>query len=360
MLANVGCPTISTRPSRDLPGQPTRPTWVTADPQTTFCAPRVQVKARPRRAFTLVELLVVIGIIGILVSLLLPAIQAAREAGRRSSCQNNLRQIGLALHNFADVNEALPASGWTRIGPGNPAGKYVGWRPLTLPYIEQENVRKLYDFNLNWWEGTNPTVAAVPVKIYQCPSVPTRADVMSAVAHPPRPAMTFANPIAPADYEAIMGVRPTSINPHLSTPLYNSGNRFSVMHRNSRNRISDVIDGTSTTIMVVECGARPLVYRGRRAVPNVANDQGIGWADSEGPFSLDGSRADGTAEGCGPTGGCTAAMNAKNDNEPYSFHVGGGNFLYVDGHVQFVQETIDLATFAALCTKNAGEVVGDY
>jgi prepilin-type processing-associated H-X9-DG protein len=172
--------------------------------------------------------------------------------------------------------------------------------------------------------------------------------------------MTFANPIAPTDYEAIMGVKPASINPHLNAPLYDSSNRFSVMHRNSRNRMGDVIDGTSSTILVVECAARPLVYRQGIAVSSLTNDQGIGWADSEGPFSLDGSRADGTAEGCGPAGGCTVAMNAKNDNEPYSFHVGGGNFLFVDGRVQFVQETVDLPTFAALCTKNAGEVVGGY
>jgi len=320
----------------------------------------LRAKILPRRAFTLVELLVVIGIIGILVALLLPAVQAARETARRSSCQNNVRQIGLALHSFVDVNKVFPASGWTQAGPGNPAGKYVGWRTLALPYIEQENVRDLYDFDLNWWEGTNPTVAAVPVKIYQCPSTPTRADVLTAVAHPPRPATTFANPIAPTDYEAIMGVNAASINPHLSTPLYGSGNRFSVMHRNSRNRMADVLDGTSSTIMVVECAARPLVYRQRKASPSLANDQGIGWADSEGPFSLDGSRADGMAEGCGPAGGCTVAMNARNDNEPYGFHVGGGNLLFVDGHVEFVGETIDLATFAALCTKHAGEVVGDY
>lgn len=360
MLGDDGVPRFSIRKRADRAGQRHWAMWGRAAFSSPVCDGTPQARSARRHAFTLIELLVVIGIIGILVALLLPAIQSARETARRSSCQNNLRQIGLALHNFADVNEVLPASGWTMAGPGNPAGKYVGWRPLTLPYIEQENTRKLYDFNLNWWEGTNPTVAAVPVKIYQCPSVPTRAEVLSAIAHPPRPAMTFANPIAPTDYEAIMGVRPSSINPHLSVPLYDSGNRFSVMHRNSQNRMASVIDGTSTTIMVVECAARPLVYRQRTAAPNLTNDQGIGWADSEGPFSFDGARGDGTAEGCGPAGGCNAVMNAKNDNEPYSFHVGGGNFLFVDGHVQFVQESIDLPTFAALCTRNGGEVVGGY
>jgi prepilin-type N-terminal cleavage/methylation domain-containing protein/prepilin-type processing-associated H-X9-DG protein len=313
-----------------------------------------------RRGFTLVELLVVIAIIAILAGLLLPALQSAREASRRAACQNNLRQLGLALQNFENVHKVFPASGWTQAGPGNPAGKYVGWRPLTLPYIEQENVQKLYDFELNWWEGTNPTVAAVPVKIYQCPSTPTRPDVLSAVAKPPRPAMTFLNPIAPTDYEAIMGAQPASINPHLTTPLYNSGNRFSVMYRNSTTRMADILDGTSTTIMVVECAARPLVYRLRKAEPSLANDQGIGWADSEGPFSLDGARGDGWAEGCGLAGGCNVAMNAKNDNEPYSFHPGGGNFLFADAHVEFVGETVTLPTFAALCTMSAGEVVGGY
>jgi prepilin-type processing-associated H-X9-DG protein len=227
-----------------------------------------------------------------------------------------------------------------------------------LPYIEQENLQKLYDFNLNWWEGTNATVAAVPVKAYQCPSVPTHPEVMSAVAKPPRPSLTFSNPVAPTDYEAIMGVQPSSINPHLATPLYNSANRFSVMYRNSTTRMADILDGTSTTIMVVECSARPLVYHLRVAETALADDQGIGWADSEGPFSLDGASGDGWNEGCGPAAGCTAAMNKKNDNEPYSFHPGGGNFLFADAHVQFLQEAIDLPAMAAMCTMNAGEVVG--
>src|SRR5215208_3627426 len=110
-----------------------------------------------RRGFTLIELLVVIAIIAILIGLLLPAVQKVRDAANRASCQNNLKQLGLALHNFHDTNGVFPASGWTMAGPGNPAGKYVGWRPLTLPYIEQEGLKRLYDFNSNWWEGTNPT-----------------------------------------------------------------------------------------------------------------------------------------------------------------------------------------------------------
>jgi prepilin-type N-terminal cleavage/methylation domain-containing protein/prepilin-type processing-associated H-X9-DG protein len=312
---------------------------------------------RPRRAFTLIELLVVIAIIAILIGLLLPAVQKVRDAAARTQCSNNLKQLGLALHNFHDSNGVFPASGWTTAGPGNPAGKFVGWRPLTLPYIEQENLQKLYDFNSNWWEGTNPTAAAVPVKTYRCPSAPDR-QVLSAVAKSPRPAMTFVNPLGVTDYEAIMGVQPAAVNPHVGGDFYNSGNRFSVMSRNSRTKMVAIIDGTSSTIIVIECGGRPVVFRNRSQQSGLSNDQGIGWADSEGPFSLDGAAADGSLEGCGPA--CAASMNKKNDNEPYSFHSGGGNFLFADGHVRFLSDSLPLRTLAALCTMNAGEVVTDY
>ncbi len=303
--------------------------------------------------FTLVEVLVVIAIIGLLVALLLPAIQGTREAARRMQCQNNLKQLGIALQLFHDTQRTFPASGWTTAGPGNPKGKYVGWRPMVLPYLEQENVYRLYDSSANWWEGTNLTVASIPLPIFRCPSTPQVPEVLRAIAKPPRPAIQFSIQLAPTDYEAMQGVNPTSINPQ----RYNSVNRFAVMYRNSLTRIADIRDGTSTTVAIVECAGRPEVYRDGVKRIDFSNDQGIGWADSEGPFSLDGADGAGTREGCTPAAGCTKAINARNDNEPYSFHVGGAQFLFADGHVQFISEDIPLDIMAALCTRAAGEVV---
>jgi len=309
-----------------------------------------------RQGFTLVELLVVIAVIGILLAMLIPAVQSVRAAARKTQCANNMRQIGIALQHFESSYRVFPASGWTESGPGNPEGNQVGWRPLILPFIEQNNLHGIYDFSQNWWEGSNSAVAAVPVPSFTCPSVPDRSSVLSAIAKPPRPQVNFSNPIAPTDYEAIMGVKPNSINPHLTNPIYNNSNRFGVLHRNSRNSFSSIRDGSSHTIMIVECSARPDVYRKNRIAPQFANDQGIGWADSEGPFSLDGTNADGSAEGLGPSQGCKFAMNRRNDNEPYSFHAAGGNFLFADGHVNFVSESISIESFAAMCTRSAGEI----
>lgn len=320
---------------------------------TRFRRSRHSKMPQSSSGFTLVELLVVIAIIAIVAGLLLPAVQAARESARRMQCQNNLRQLGLSLQNFHDVNKVFPASGWTTVGPGNPLGKYVGWRALTLPFIEQENLQELYNFRLHWWEGTNPTAGAVPVRTYQCPSTPTESDVLSAIAKPPRPALTFRSPLAPTDYEAIMGVKPASIDRN----RYNESNRYSIMYRNSTVRIADVRDGTSHTVSIVECAARPHTFRVRSFMPELRNDQGIGWVDSEGPFSLDGSNEDGSLEGCGPANGCSYGVNKRNDNEPYSFHADSCNFLFVDGHVQTLTQHIDLLTLAALCTRAASESV---
>jgi prepilin-type processing-associated H-X9-DG protein len=177
-------------------------------------------------------------------------------------------------------------------------------------------------------------------------------EVLSAIAKPPRPALTFPRSLAPTDYEAIMGVQ-SSVDPErYATPATNR----SAMYRNSRVKMTQILDGTAKTILLVECAARPLVYRGRNVQSDLANEQGQGWIDSEGPFSLDGSNEDGSLQGQGPT--ITPwAMNATNENEPYSFHPAGGNTVFADGHVQYIAEAIPLEIFASLCTRAGAEPV---
>lgn len=307
-----------------------------------------------RGGFTLVELLVVIAILGILIGLLLPAVQSARESARRASCQSNDRQLGLAVLNFESAHKVFPASGWTQAGPGNPYGTYMSWRTVILPQLEQTNVRNLYDMQQHWWQGNNLAVAGIPIGIYVCPSTPTQPPVLSAIAKSPRPALTLNLPLARADYEAIQGVQPNSIDPI----LYDASNRFSVMHRNSTNRFSSILDGSSMTVMVVEAAGRPTVYRRQRPIASASNDQGIGWIDSEGAFSLDGASSDGQREGCRTANGCSVAMNARNNNEPFSFHAGGSHGLFADGHVSFLSESISLSVMAALCTRAAADPIG--
>lgn len=308
-------------------------------------------RAGVRRGASLVELLVVIAIVGALAATLLPAVGAVREAARRSQCQSRQREIGLGILNFESARRVFPPSGWTRSGLGNPAGVFMGWRTVILPHLEQAGVSALYDIEHHWWEGTNPTVAAIPIPIYTCPSTPSLESLSEAVAKPPRPYLRVSTPLARADHEAIQGVQPASVDP----VRYHAGNRFAVMHRDSSTRHAAIIDGTSHTIMVVEAAGRPLVYRRGGRQPGIVNDQGIGWADSEGGFSLDGASPDGRREGCGPAAGCTAAMNARNDNEPFAFHVDGVHALFADGRVAFIHESIALETLAALCTRAAGD-----
>lgn len=307
---------------------------------------------RPVSGFTLVELLVCLAIMGLLASLLLPAIQAAREAGRRVACQNNLRQLGVGLQSFHDAFQTFPASGWTRIGPGNAQGKYVGWQALMLPFLEQQNVLVLYDRRVHWWEANNLSLGTVQLPIYRCPSSPAGDPLLALVAKPPRPALQLSNSLAQTDYAALMGVR-SIINPSLYA---NPEATRSVLYRNSTTRFADILDGTSHTVMVTECAARPSVFRQRIKRIDLANDQGTGWIDSEGGFSLDGASADGALQGLGNQM-TSRAMNATNENEPYSFHTGGCMFLFADGHCSMLSESIELTSLAALCTRSGGEVI---
>lgn len=305
-----------------------------------------------RSGFTLIELLVTISIIVILVSLLLPAVQNAREAARRIQCRNNLKQMGLALHNFEGTYGQFPASGFTKATTANPFGSYTSWRASILPYLEQSAAFNAYRFDQHWWSQENVVAAQQTMSVYQCPTVPSQDPIVEAVAKSPRPALTFTQPVQRTDYDAVMGIR-SIINP---TVYKNQSATRSVMFRNSETRFADIADGSSNTIAVIECSARPSVYRGRQRVEALRNDQGNGWLDSESAFSVDGASQDGSLQGLGDSV-TSMAMNVTNENEIYSFHAGGAQFLFADGHVQFLGEDMDLQVLAALITRAGSEVI---
>jgi prepilin-type N-terminal cleavage/methylation domain-containing protein/prepilin-type processing-associated H-X9-DG protein len=291
-------------------------------------------KPRKRWGFTLVELLVVIAIIGVLIGLLMPAVQKVREAASRMSCTNNLKQIGLALHQYHDSRGYFPSSSTS--GPG----KRHSWVPFILAYLEQENLRKRYNFDKNWFTPGNAKAVASQLKVFQCPSVPLQNRVDS----------TFTPNAACVDYNATKGVSPDLVLLGLVRPTDLRG----VMVKNETTRITDITDGTSNTIMVAEDAGRPLLYNSGILVPGYTG--GGPWADEFGPFYINGS----TAGGSILAGPCP--INCTNDKEIYSFHTGGANVQFADGSVQFIRSSISISTLAALVTRSGGETVSsmDY
>ncbi|AWM41425.1 putative major pilin subunit [Gemmata obscuriglobus] len=297
-----------------------------------------------RRAFTLIELLVVIAIIAILIGLLLPAVQKVREAAARMSCQNNLKQFGLAIHNYANTNDnKFPA---TRVTVGGDA-KFRAWTPLALPYVEQDNVAKQWNFTVKWNQGTNLPVSQTSFKLFKCPSAPDS-----------RRQGTYGA-LGLGDYGTMNAVRrrfyTANSIPNFPVAGTAAGDEANgAMAKVTDTPIVGVTDGTSNTILLAEDAGRPnLFQKGKDLGTNTAD--GHGWADPDGVgISLDGVQANLVT-----TGG-TCFINCTNDSEVYAFHSGGTNVLMGDGSVRFIREGISAATFAALVTASAGDIPGDF
>jgi prepilin-type N-terminal cleavage/methylation domain-containing protein/prepilin-type processing-associated H-X9-DG protein len=291
----------------------------------------IRFRRRPTAGFTLVELLVVIAIIGVLVGLLLPAVQKVREVAQRVSCSNNLKQIGLALHNYHNDRNFLPAS-TTNIPTRQ------SWVPYILPYIEQQPVYDLYNFNLNW-NDAGQTAIATPLKVFQCPACPMtdRYDT------------TYTNPQpACGDYGAIRGVSGLLITVGLIPP---TPDLRGALLPNAKTQLTDITDGTSTTIMIGEDAGRPQLWNVGQMVPG-AYVPGGGWADPSSTFTINGSSYDGTNFFIGP-----CAISCTNNHEFYSFHTTGANALFADGSVHLLNSNTSIVTMAALATRSGGEVV---
>ena len=303
------------------------------------------------RGFTLVELLVVIAIIGVMVGLLLPAVQAAREAARRMSCTNNLKQIGLALHNYHDSHGKLPP-GWMQ--PATPDvdggfGERWSWKVFVLPYLEQPAV---YD-SLNVNDGRQPIPLADDPRAqavfnsYLCPSDPG-GNLNESYPDP------NGNFYPKSNYPGVHGR-----GEQVSIAIGGGNGLFG---KASRVRFADITDGTSNTFAV---GERDAKSRGQGAFGSLGDPfrHAAVWIRA---MPRPGSITPATQHGRSVTGVCTdlpgstRLLNGESSRAFGSAHVGGAHFALADGSVRFVSESISPITYGRLAQRNDGQVVGEY
>ncbi|HZV06570.1 MAG TPA: DUF1559 domain-containing protein [Gemmataceae bacterium] len=356
-----------------------------------------------RHAFTLIELLVVIAIIAILIGLLLPAVQKVREAANRMSCTNNLKQMGLALHSYHDINQTFPFGGSDDYSDAGGNTYYsLPWGVYILPFLEQQNLYQKFNvarisgsgggvtFNLqppsalgtsspllfnnspNNTNSTDPNVnpAAMPLKIYRCPSSPSPSGAVYTDSWTSQGCSNQVNniPMAGAQVWTVavsdyVGVGGTTGGMRRTYGLGNVGNEQGILNDNQSVSIMAITDGTSNTWMVGEAGGAPNVWvTGPRqfASPPFTTTcnqglsvSGLGWADeNNGDWWITGN----TADGMNPGSHGSCVINCSNAGGGFfAFHTGGANFLCADGHVEFV--TSNIATNVALLLIMYGDGV---
>lgn len=321
------------------------------------------MKSLARLGFTLVELLVVIAIIGILVSLLLPAVQSAREAGRRSMCVNNLKQLGLAFHNYHSVHGLFPPAYVSQTGDGgvngapNPTTRDAGpgwaWGALLLPFVEQAGLEASLDYSRPCWDPANAAAVAKQPKVFLCPSSSREVNLLDIKDSGGTKLATFGRShyVASVGQEEPWGLTLDDYSTVADGPLY----------RNSRTRTSDVLDGLSHTVFVGEHHPVLSSKTWVGVVPGATVCPSPRYA-----FSACDLAATLVQVHSGPASDETPPV-IHPPNSPlchvcqmFSEHRGGCNVLLGDGSVRFASEFIHQPTWAALSSRAMGDLVGDY
>jgi prepilin-type N-terminal cleavage/methylation domain-containing protein len=282
-----------------------------------------------RAAFTLIELLVVIAIIAVLIGLLLPAVQKVRAAAARIQCGNNLKQLGLALHQFHDAHEGFP--------PGHlikPNNVNHSWAVQILPYIEQDSVYQMYDFNVNWSAKANDSgVNQHQFKMFICPAAPS--------------GRVGANDRGILDYPAINQLHhpnPFAKNLPPSDPSF-----VGVLGKNVFRRLTEVTDGSSNTLLLAEDAGRNEDWQMGQQKGNLPESGA--WANPGGAIVVSGfNPKTGTIPG-------PIAVNGCNSQNVYGFHSGVAGAVFADGSVRFLSSATSLDVLIALTTRKGGEVI---
>ena len=318
----------------------------------------IRVDRRGRVAFTLVELLVVIAIIGVLVGLLLPAVQAAREAARRMQCSNNLRQIGLAIHNFESTHKKFPPAGIRGSGEGT-------WAVQLLPFLEQTNAYSQWDFKklgAYFRLGANPTEIAarqLQVPAYLCPS--RRGAIQLSRTGDNRNfagIQTYNIPGGCGDYAHVAGGDDGTFQTQGTLKALDFSGTWqlapiwAVVKAESITSFRTVTDGTSNTAVIGEKHIAPIADFGLAAAgdSSIFNDNSPQWsARLMGRQTVNGTIARTIA--AGPT-------DIFRRNERFgSYHPGVCQFTFVDGSVQSLSITTDLDVLTSLALPSDGKVV---
>jgi len=363
----------------------------------------MQAAGNPRlrqchRGFTLIELLVVIAIIAILIALLLPAVQQAREAARRTKCKSNLKQLGLALHNYHDVHGVFPAGYYsfpTRDGSG-PSGANIdpetwdaapgwGWGAMLLPFLEQGNLEDAIDFRQPIWAAANADAVTTKLEVFLCPSSSGGDEEFVVQDESGNPLVIGGSQVrlARSNYVASHGQEScwgecgaartgivfTDINTGATKTIAVDGDVSRVadgpFFRNSATRFRDVTDGTSNTIFLGEHSSKLSDKTWVGVVPGAFTHPRF-TSPENGPDAA----ATLTLVHAGPSGGeldITGFPIIHPVNFPtfhvgqmFSEHPGGGHIGMGDGSVRFVSENIDLLLFARLSSMGEGEVIGEF